>query len=57
LRALALLRQFETFRVVHVRREFNKEADDLANQAMDAADTVGDPVHLPGDAAGQASLF
>src|SRR5262245_12964956 len=28
--------KFRTFRINHVRREFNKEADKLANAAMDA---------------------
>ena len=33
--ALALMRQFEEVRVSHVRREQNKEADRLANRALD----------------------
>jgi ribonuclease HI len=33
--ALALLRQFEEVRVTHVRRDQNKEADRLANRALD----------------------
>lgn len=33
--ALALMRQFEEVRVTHVRREQNKEADRLANRALD----------------------
>ena len=33
--ALALMRQFEQVRVTHVRRELNKEADRLANRALD----------------------
>lgn len=33
--AMALMRQFEEVRVTHVRRELNKEADRLANRALD----------------------
>jgi len=33
--ALALMRQFADVRVAHVRREQNKEADELANRALD----------------------
>jgi len=36
-RARALIAQFDAFRIEHVRREYNKEADRLANEAMDAA--------------------
>jgi ribonuclease HI len=36
-RARALIAQFDAFRIEHVRREYNKEADRLANAAMDAA--------------------
>lgn len=36
-RARALITQFDAFHIEHVRREHNKEADRLANQAMDAA--------------------
>jgi broad specificity phosphatase PhoE/ribonuclease HI len=35
--AAALVRQFDEVRFQHVRREFNKHADRLANEAMDAA--------------------
>ena len=35
--AQALVTRFEVFKITHVRREFNKEADRLANQAMDLA--------------------
>ncbi|MGA3213299.1 MAG: ribonuclease HI family protein [Terriglobales bacterium] len=35
-RALALIRDLQWFRIEHVRREGNHEADRLANQAMDA---------------------
>lgn len=31
----ALIRKLESFRIEHVRREFNREADRLANRAMD----------------------
>jgi len=33
--ALALMRRFENVRITHVRRELNKDADRLANQALD----------------------
>ena len=33
--AVKLSRQFKRFNVEHVRREYNKEADRLANEAMD----------------------
>jgi ribonuclease HI len=33
--ALALMRRFESVTVTHVRRESNKEADRLANRALD----------------------
>ncbi len=36
-RARTLIAQFDAFRIEHVRREYNKEADRLANEAMDAA--------------------
>lgn len=36
-RALALLRQFDSYRIVHVPREMNKLADRLANRAIDEA--------------------
>lgn len=37
MRCQELSRRFADFKIVHVRREFNKEADRLANLAMDAA--------------------
>lgn len=53
--ALGELRRFSTYRVDHVRREMNEAADAMANEAMDARETVGDaPV---GPNAGQDSLF
>lgn len=39
-RAIKDLRTFESWRMVHVRREFNARADQLANRAMDAGDDV-----------------
>ena len=33
--AIKLSRQFKRFNIEHVRREYNKEADRLANEAMD----------------------
>ena len=56
-RALQLLRSFSGFKVAHVRREQNKEADEMANQAMDERATVGDPACEPGGATPQGSLF
>ncbi|HEX3099951.1 MAG TPA: ribonuclease HI family protein [Patescibacteria group bacterium] len=35
-KALVLLKKFQGHTFVHVRREFNKEADALVNQALDA---------------------
>ncbi len=56
-RALALLRGFSRFQVRHIRREENKAADALANEAMDARDTVGDPACGPGGKVSHDSLF
>jgi ribonuclease HI len=36
-RAITLLRQFDSYRILHVGRELNKLADRLANQAIDNA--------------------
>ena len=36
-RATGLLRQFGSYRIVHVRRELNKAADRLANRGIDEA--------------------
>jgi len=36
-RARAMIGQFESFRIEHVRREQNREADRLVNEAIDAA--------------------
>lgn len=40
MQAQKLSRNFETFKIVHVRREYNKEADKLANEAMDKKDAT-----------------
>lgn len=32
---MPLVKEFESFSIVHVRRELNKRADQLANEAMD----------------------
>jgi len=36
-RAMSLLRQFESYRILHVYREMNKVADRLANRGIDEA--------------------
>jgi ribonuclease HI len=36
-KAQALLRQLDSYRIIHVRREKNRVADRLANQAIDEA--------------------
>jgi ribonuclease HI len=36
-RAMALLQRFESYRIIHVRREQNQQADRLANRAIDTA--------------------
>jgi ribonuclease HI len=56
-KAVKLLRTFASFKVAHVRREQNTEADEMANQAMDARCIVGDPACEPGGATPQGSLF
>jgi len=43
-RAQALVRRFGSVEIVHVRREQNVAADELANAAMDGCTTVGDGV-------------
>lgn len=55
-RAKAVLKTFPKSRVAHVRREQNTEADAMANEAMDAAGTVGDPACAPGGSE-QGALF
>jgi ribonuclease HI len=54
-KAQELLRRFDSAEIVHVRREMNAAADELANIAMDERATVGDGVD-PDDAS-QAALF
>jgi len=54
-RAQALLRRFASVEIMHVRREQNAAADELANTAMDGRATVGDGVD-PDDPA-QPPLF
>lgn len=39
--ALALAARLESFSIEHVRREFNRDADRLANQALDKARSGG----------------
>ncbi len=56
-RAMELRREFSGFEVRHVRREDNKLADALANEAMDERADVGDPLCAPGGSASQGSLF
>jgi ribonuclease HI len=56
LEALALLRRFRAYNVSHVRREQNEAADAMANAAMDARATVGNPTCEPGEEV-QGSLF
>lgn len=57
LRALSLLREYDQYEVVHVRRALNKQADALANEAMDTKGTVGDPACPPGGPPAQGALF
>lgn len=54
-RTQSLLRRFGSVEIVHVRREQNVAADELANTAMDGRTTVGDGVD-PEDPA-QPPLF
>jgi ribonuclease HI len=54
-KAQALARRVSTVEIVHVRREMNAAADELANIAMDERATVGDGVD-PADPS-QAALF
>ena len=46
-RARTLIAQFDAFRIEHVRREHNREADRLANEAMDAAAKPGKITQAP----------
>jgi len=54
-RAQLLVRRFASSEIVHVRREMNVAADELANIAMDGRTRVGDGVD-PDDPS-QSSLF
>jgi ribonuclease HI len=54
-RAKSLLASFDSYEIVHVRREENAAADALANIAMDERRTVGDGIGPERDA--QAPLF
>jgi ribonuclease HI len=56
-RAMALLKTFDVYKVSHVRREDNCEADGFANAAMDEQTTVGNPVCDPDGRAPQDTLF
>jgi len=56
-KVVVLLRGFSKTRVEHVRREQNAEADAMANEAMDARVTVGNPACAPHGEAPQGSLF
>lgn len=40
-RIIELRNKFDSFTVTHVRREMNKRADELANQALDSGQDVG----------------
>jgi len=55
LKAKKQLARFTSHRVTHVRREMNEAADAMANEAMDAQQTVGDAPVVPD--AGQETLF
>ena len=50
-RAIKDLRAFESWRMVHARREFNTRADELANLAMDARRDVVEYDFVPGQPA------
>jgi ribonuclease HI len=54
-RACRLSSRFATVRFRHVRREYNEEADGLANEAMDLREDVGDAPTTSGE--GQGTLF
>lgn len=55
LRAVSLLKQFESCEVRHVRREENAVADALVNEAIDLRGPVGDDVQTA--RSGQGTLF
>jgi ribonuclease HI len=54
-RASRLASRFAAVRFKHVRREYNKEADGLANEAMDLREDVGDAPTTSGGE--QGTLF
>lgn len=56
-RVQGLLRDFASWDIEHIRREENHHADAMANEAMDARATVGDPACEPGGATAQGALF
>lgn len=56
-KALRLLRGFSAWRVSHVRREINKLADAMANEAMDLRESVGDYACEPDAPASTGTLF
>ena len=55
--AVGLIRRLGEVRVKHVRRADNKDADALANEAMDARADVGDAGGHPDDGCGRETLF
>lgn len=55
--AKKLLRDFDEVHFVHIPRAENAEADRLANEAMDARESVGDAAEMCEDDSGQGSLF
>lgn len=55
--AVKLLRRIPDVRVTHVRREHNKLADELANEAMDCRGVVGDALEEEPPSAEQGTLF
>jgi ribonuclease HI len=55
--ARRLIARVGDVRVVHVRREDNKEADRLCNEAMDCRGVVGDAPEHPEDGPTQGTLF
>jgi len=56
-KATSLLKSFRAAEILHVRRENNREADSLVNDAIDARTTVGAPACSPGGQADQGTLF
>jgi ribonuclease HI len=56
-KAAAMMKGFRAVRLVHVRRELNKDADRLANMVLDGEISDLGPGVVPGGEAGQGSLF